>query len=205
MRLLVLSMSSLSLLSLFLFLPWCISMSTTRSFFITATRTAKHFPTQQLRKQHAMSYPTNHSNPTDLLSKLPEKFDEARSSGQLFYFPSEAKDVVSQGRRVRSFWTSYTMYKLHSNIWQFNVRICPALQDKAKAKADALAAIRAENDGSPDKKRPRVANEGNKDGLLNKQNEQEPFKPPYVPELFVGSLEGFEGEEGMSILVSKFL
>lgn len=97
------------------------------------------------------------------------------------------------------------MYKLHSNIWQFNVRICPALQDKAKAKADALAAIRAENDGSPDKKRPRVANEGNKDGLLNKQNEQEPFKPPYVPELFVGSLEGFEGEEGMSILVSKFL
>ncbi|OWZ32838.1 hypothetical protein C347_02633 [Cryptococcus neoformans AD2-60a] len=160
-------------------------MSTTRSFFITATRTAKHLPTQQLRKQHAMSYPTNHSNPTDLLSKLPEKFDEARSSGQLFYFPSEAKDVISQGRR-------------------FNVRICPALQDKAKAKADALAAIRAENDGSPDKKRPRVANEGNKDGLLNKQNEQEPFKPPYVPELFVGSLEGFEGEEGMSILLNKY-
>lgn len=97
------------------------------------------------------------------------------------------------------------MYKSHSNIWQFNVRLCPALQDKAKAKADALAAIRAEKDGSPDKKRPRVTNEDDKVELVNKQNELEPFKPPYVPELFVGSLEGFEGEEGMSILVSKFL
>lgn len=40
---------------------------------------------------------------------------------------------------------------------------------------------------------------------MNKQNELEPFKPPYVPELFVGSLEGLEGEKGMSILVSMFL
>lgn len=84
-------------------------MNTTRSFFITAPRTTKRLVTQQLRRQHAMAYPINHSNPTDLLSKLPEKFDEARSSGQLFYFPSEAKDVISQGRRVRSFWT-YTYY-----------------------------------------------------------------------------------------------
>lgn len=96
----------------------------------------------------------------------------------------------------------YTMYKPLSNILQFNVRICPSLQNKAKAKEDALAAVRAEKDGSPDKKRPRVANEDKEEEPVNKQNELEPFKPPYVPELFVGSLEGLEGEEGMSILVS---
>ncbi|KIR52043.1 hypothetical protein I315_05333 [Cryptococcus gattii Ru294] len=132
-----------------------------------------------------MAYPINHSNPTDLLSKVPEKFDEARSSGQLFFFPSEAKDVISQGRR-------------------FNVRVCPSLQNKAKAKEDALAAVRAEKDGSPDKKRPRVAGEDKEEESVNKQNELEPFKPPYVPELFVGSLKGLEGEEGMSILLNKY-
>jgi ATP adenylyltransferase len=35
-----------------------------------------------------------------------------------------------------------------------------------------------------------------------KQNAEEPFKPPYVEELYVGTLDGIEGEEGMSILVS---
>ena len=37
-----------------------------------------------------------------------------------------------------------------------------------------------------------------------KQNAKEPFKPPYVEELYVGTLEGIEGEEGMSILVRPF-
>jgi len=37
-----------------------------------------------------------------------------------------------------------------------------------------------------------------------KQNAKEPFKPPYVEELYVGTLEGIEGEEGMSILVGSF-
>lgn len=90
--------------SRFLFFLQCISMRTVLSFFITAARTTKHPVTRQFRRQHAMAYPINHSNPTDLLSKVPEKFDEARSSGQLFFFPSEAKDVISQGRRVCSFW-----------------------------------------------------------------------------------------------------
>lgn len=37
----------------------------------------------------------------------------------------------------------------------------------------------------------------------HKQNAQEPFKPPYVPELYLGCVEGIEGEPGMSILVSR--
>jgi len=40
------------------------------------------------------------------------------------------------------------------------------------------------------------------DGGKVEQNKKEPFRPPYVPELYVGCLEGLEGEEGMSILVS---
>nr|XP_019014367.1 uncharacterized protein I206_00449 [Kwoniella pini CBS 10737]OCF53148.1 hypothetical protein I206_00449 [Kwoniella pini CBS 10737] len=134
-----------------------------------------------------MAYPNNPSSPTDLLSALPAKFEQARKSGQLYFFPSEARDVYSQGRR-------------------FNLRLCPALQDKQKAKSDALAAVQIEHgqsseSGSPDRKRPR------KDGNENpdKQNAEEPFKPPYVEELYVGCLKGLEGEEGMSILVSYSL
>jgi ATP adenylyltransferase len=37
----------------------------------------------------------------------------------------------------------------------------------------------------------------------DKQNMEEPFRPPYVPELYLGCLEGLEGEEGMSILVRE--
>ena len=47
-----------------------------------------------------MALPGNPQTPTELLSALPEKFEQARQSGQLFFFPSQAKDVSSQGRRV---------------------------------------------------------------------------------------------------------
>ncbi|KAK8844626.1 hypothetical protein IAR55_006473 [Kwoniella newhampshirensis] len=133
-----------------------------------------------------MAYPANPSSPTDILSLLPQKFEEAKQSGQLFFFRSEAKDIYSDGRR-------------------FNVRLCPALQDKAKAKSEALAAVRSTT-GSPDKKRPRIASDGDDapSEHVDKQNKDEPFKPPYVPELYVGCLAGFEGEEGMSVLFNKY-
>jgi ATP adenylyltransferase len=72
------------------------------------------------------------------------------------------------------------------------------LLDKAKAKVEALAAARS-SDNSPDPKRQKRETEG---GTVDKQNSAEPFKPPYVPELFLGCLEGLEDEGGMSILVS---
>jgi hypothetical protein len=40
------------------------------------------------------------STPTDLLTALPAKFQEAQQSGQLFFFPSQAKDIYSQGKRA---------------------------------------------------------------------------------------------------------
>ncbi|CAD6574181.1 MAG: bifunctional AP-4-A phosphorylase/ADP sulfurylase [Tremellales sp. Tagirdzhanova-0007] len=133
-----------------------------------------------------MAYPTQPSSPTDLLDALPSRFEEARRSGQLYYFPSQARDVHSEGRR-------------------FNIRCCPALQDKARAKAEALASVQSSH-GSPESKRLKRTDHGGAiDGENGGgQNKREPFKPPYVPELYLGCLEGLEGEEGMSILLNKY-
>jgi len=45
-------------------------------------------------------YPNEPSSPTDILTHLPAKFEEARRSGQLFFFPSNAKDIYSKDKRV---------------------------------------------------------------------------------------------------------
>ena len=52
---------------------------------------------------------------------------------------------------------------------------------------------------SPEAKRQKRDTQEGEPG--HKQNAQEPFKPPYVPELYLGCVEGLEGEPGMSILV----
>ena len=46
-------------------------------------------------------YPTTTTSATDLLSALPAKFEQAKQSGELYFFPSEAKDIYSAGKRVR--------------------------------------------------------------------------------------------------------
>lgn len=45
-------------------------------------------------------YPTTKSTATELLSILPRKFETAKSSGELFFFPSTSRDIHSEGRRV---------------------------------------------------------------------------------------------------------
>jgi len=45
-------------------------------------------------------YPTTKSTATDLLSTLPQKFEAAKTSGELFFFPSTSRDIHSEGRRV---------------------------------------------------------------------------------------------------------
>ncbi|EIW73171.1 hypothetical protein M231_07447 [Tremella mesenterica] len=122
-------------------------------------------------------YPTTTCSATEILDSLPGKFEKARKSGELFYFPSGAKDVVSDGKR-------------------FNIRCCPSLLDKQRAKIQALQAVGVERSDDQPNKRQRVDE--------TKQNPSEPFKPPYVPELYVGCLEGLEGESGMSVLLNKY-
>jgi len=45
-------------------------------------------------------YPTTKSTATDLLNTLPQKFEIAKTSGELFFFPSTSRDIHSEGRRV---------------------------------------------------------------------------------------------------------
>ncbi|ORX34968.1 hypothetical protein BD324DRAFT_633405 [Kockovaella imperatae] len=136
-----------------------------------------------------MAYPSTSSSPSEILSILPDKFESARMSGELFYFPSTAKNVQSSGRR-------------------FNICCSPALLNKEKAKADILASVASES--SPDHKRQRIEKQNNDGGAdqssghKSLQNPTEPFKPPYSPDLYVGHLEGIDGEPGMSILLNKY-
>lgn len=92
---------------------------------------------------------------------------------------------------------------------QFQIRICPALKDKAKAKAEADAKTRAQQEkGETSSELTQSASNDNGNSLtvpLTKETAGEkssPFEPPYIEDLFVGELEGLEGEEGMVALVS---
>lgn len=78
-----------------------------------------------------MAYPTNPSSPTDLLSALPDKFEAARQSGQLFFFPSEDKDVYSGGKRV-SFCLQLRVQQL--TTVQPALMSCPARQSQGKGR-----------------------------------------------------------------------
>lgn len=71
--------------------------------------------------------------------------------------------------------------------------------DKDKATKEALDSVKDEGNSSPERKRIKVDEAETK---KDTQNKKEPFKPPYVPELYVGCVPGLEGEDGMSILVS---
>lgn len=95
------------------------------------------------------------------------------------------------------------------HIPQFQIRICPALNDKAKAKAEADAKIRAQQEkGKTSSESTKNVSNRSEQSLtvpLTKETAAEkssPFEPPYVEDLFIGELEGLEGEEGMVALVS---
>ncbi|KAJ9121757.1 hypothetical protein QFC22_002379 [Naganishia vaughanmartiniae] len=110
------------------------------------------------------------------ISNLTPKFNKARQSGALYFFDSEVKDVEQNERR-------------------FQIRICPALLDKSKAKAEAEAKVRAQQANS--------TSDGTATTTKDNAEEKEkssPFEPPYVEDLFVGELEGLEGEDGMVVL-----
>ncbi len=73
------------------------------SIFKSTTNPHRLKPISSIGVRRAMSdlvYPTNPATATDLLTALPAKFEEARQSGQLFFFPSQAKDIYSKGKRV---------------------------------------------------------------------------------------------------------
>ncbi len=106
---------------------------------------------------------------TSIITKLPNKFAAARKSGALFFFDSEVKDVVQDGKSVCQFFPSvFSAYlawldrqekkpelsvALHIPFFlgQFRISICPALKDKKKATEEAKAAVKANNpESDPD-------------------------------------------------------
>ncbi|KAJ9102558.1 hypothetical protein QFC21_002959 [Naganishia friedmannii] len=124
-----------------------------------------------------------------VISNLTPKFNKARQSGALYFFDSEVKDVEQNERR-------------------FQIRICPALLDKSKAKAEAEAKVRAQQANSTPKgtaATPGVAKDNAKKINSEEKEKRSPFEPPYVEDLFVGELEGLEGEDGMVVLAYNML
>ncbi len=79
---------------------------------------------------------------------------------------------------------------------QFEVRICPALRNKAQATADALAKVQAR------KAAPTDTPSSSSDKAIAGKPKSSPFEPPYVEELFVGEVPPVEeDDEGMAVLV----
>lgn len=70
---------------------------------------------------------------------------------------------------------------------QYQIRVCPALQDKTKATKEAAAKVKQET--------------GNDTPSTSKKS---PFEPPYIEDLHVGDVEGCDGEEGMAVLLNKY-
>ncbi|KAI0821707.1 ATP adenylyltransferase-domain-containing protein [Trametes gibbosa] len=105
-----------------------------------------------------------------ILAKLPAAFDTARASGDLLFFPSTVHTHAEHGV-------------------EFEIRLCPALQDKPplptpdfSADADAAPAERQEEE----KKRP------------------DPFAPPYVPNLYLGEVRDEADGDEYVILFNKY-
>ncbi|KIM69788.1 hypothetical protein SCLCIDRAFT_1172347 [Scleroderma citrinum Foug A] len=101
--------------------------------------------------------------PSEIITSIPEKYQSALSSTELRFFPSEIHKVEDFGV-------------------EFEVRLCPALQEKLEPKAEARATSAAAT-GKP-----------------------KPFLPPYSPNLYVGDL-ALEDEDGTSeyiVLLNKF-
>ncbi|KAL1941971.1 hypothetical protein VTO73DRAFT_6501 [Trametes versicolor] len=101
-----------------------------------------------------------------ILAKLPEAFEKAQASGDLLFFPS-------------------TVHKHTENGVEFEIRLCPALQNKPRLptpdfSADAPAVEEKE------KKKP------------------DPFAPPYVPNLYLGEVRDAEEGDEYVILFNKY-
>ncbi|GMK56959.1 hypothetical protein CspeluHIS016_0307990 [Cutaneotrichosporon spelunceum] len=73
----------------------------------------------------------------------------------------------------------------------FEIRTSPALGEKQAA---AAASKEAEGPEGPEVKRKRV----------DVPERPSPFRPPYVPTLYVGSVAGVDGEVNMSVLLNKY-
>ncbi|KAI0793174.1 HIT-like domain-containing protein [Abortiporus biennis] len=104
---------------------------------------------------------------SEIISKLPEGFNKANESGDLLFFPS-------------------TLHKHAENGVEFEIRLCPALQEKPNIPAPRF-------DSEEDQK---------KAELHGKKTD--PFAPPYVPNLLIGELKDEEEDAEYVVLFNKY-
>ena len=125
----------------------------------------------------------------EIIAKLPESFDKAQEAGDLFFFPSTVHTHAEHGVDVSSrFVPACTPSPILctspvARAPQFEIRLCPALENKPKLPTPHFAAD-APSPPPPEETR------------------HDPFAPPYNPRLLLGEVrDAFEGHEYV-ILVS---
>ncbi|KAJ7217762.1 ATP adenylyltransferase-domain-containing protein [Mycena pura] len=101
--------------------------------------------------------------PAEIFSKLDVGFDKALAKGDLLFFPS-------------------TVVKYGEDSVEYEIRLCPALQNKPALPTPHFAA---------------------QDTTLSK-SKPDPFLPPYNPNLYVGELRDEDSAEEYVVLLNKY-
>jgi ATP adenylyltransferase len=119
----------------------------------------------------------------DIISKVPERFDNALKSGDLLFFPSTTTKHVDSDVEVTPDALSDSLPLI---IYQYGICLCPALQYKFTTPnfndTDANTGVELSGNGSI----------------------VDPFAPPYNVNLLIGELQDQESEEEFVVLVCLF-
>ncbi|KAH9859105.1 ATP adenylyltransferase-domain-containing protein [Lenzites betulinus] len=134
--------------------------SSSAAISISSTSTSSHKPKAARSTMYAQDA---------IIAKLPEAFDKARASGDLLFFPS-------------------TVHKHSEHGVEFEIRLCPALQDKPPLPTPHF-------DGDA----PQLG-----DAPKTEKTKPDPFAPPYVPNLFLGEVRDEEEGDEYAILFNKY-
>ncbi|TFK44348.1 ATP adenylyltransferase-domain-containing protein [Crucibulum laeve] len=110
-------------------------------------------------------------SPSDIVSKVPQCFAKALESGDLLFFPS-------------------TIHKHEDSEVEFELRLCPALQNKPHLPTPHFEGNPAADAG--------LAVQGDKGKAFD------PFAPPHNPNLHVGDLRDDYNDEEYVVLLNKY-
>ncbi len=69
---------------------------------------------------------------SDIINKIPERFDNAVKTGDLLFFPSTTTKHIESNIEVGSFLKNFDWLWSYS---QYEIRVCPALQHKDSGSA----------------------------------------------------------------------
>ena len=118
-------------------------------------------------------------NHSDIVNKIPERFDRALKAGDLLFFPSTTTKHIESNIEVKCLIKVSAIISDHRYL-QYEIRLCPALQQKPTVSTPKDAGL---------------AIHGNRGKVLD------PFAPPYNTNLYVGEMKDDESEEEFVVLV----